>query len=145
MPNTFLVYTFIYSMPFCSFAFFFWNSGPFFSLIILGKCHDSIRWVHAPHHVQHREEEKGEQYRPAACWLLCSPRIKAYWPVCITRFDFSILPPFFLASIVYHDFFVLSPRDLGSKKSWEDSPPRNASKKFLIYLFFSILLFCVFL
>ena len=37
-----------------------------------------------------------------------APRIKAYWPVCITRFDFSIFALFFLASIVYHDFLSLA-------------------------------------
>ena len=35
-------------------------------------------------------------------------RIKAYWPVCITRFDFSIFALFFLESIVYHDFLSLA-------------------------------------
>ena len=98
------------------------------------------------HHLQ--RQEKGERYIAVAEKKGDTYRIRiqvAYWPFCIS----DLISPFFLAwytafhsSIVYHDFLcVLSPRDLGSKKSLDKRSASqsffcwNASKNFLIYVF----------
>ena len=67
-----------------AFCLLFWNSGPFFSLIILGKCHDMHQ--QRPEYTFRGKKntiEKGDTYNTELELQLID------LSVCIRRFDFS--------------------------------------------------------